>query len=175
MRKCTQKELDEIMCKQETSLRERDCGIDGALNSLDLSGLRIFNRDLQDMNMRGVNFQGAKLEDVWLGDLHLVDVNFSKAVMSEIRIPNAALIDVDFSGADLRNINFEDCYMENVNFKGANILKCNFWNVQLVNTDLHTTSVDGAVLDYDSNNINSCEIEDYDVAYDSYDDELWGR
>lgn len=86
----------------------------------------LVSKKLVNLNLSGVDFRRAKLDET----------DFSRCVLDDADFSSASLKAVNFSGASLRRANFEYADMEGVNLEGAILDGASLKDVNLQNTKL---------------------------------------
>lgn len=100
---------------------------------------------------RGVNLQGAKLEEVHLQGANLWGANLEAANLMMARLAEADLWEAHLEGADLRGANLEGAFLGGANLEGANLgyahlEAANLRYANLEGANLGAGDLEGAVL-----------------------------
>ena len=96
-----------------------------------LSGVDEKARNWSDLNLSGVDFRGAYLEEV----------QFEKSQLDGVNLQNA-----DLWGAELQNANLSKAKLQNVNLWGANLQDANLLEAELQNANLSKANLQNANL-----------------------------
>jgi uncharacterized protein YjbI with pentapeptide repeats len=138
----------------ETDVRaQRPSLFKADLDSLDLSGINLFNANLQYSILRGCKLCGANLQSA-----DLTGANIRSATLTDAEMRHASFIDADLTGSDLSRSTLAFANFSDACLAGANISEClvygvSAWNVKLdaaIQEDLLVTRFDEPALTTDS-------------------------
>ena len=116
--------------------------------------------NFQGKNLRGVNFQGANLQEANFRGTNLFGANFFKADLWEANFQKANLCKTNFQRADLWEANLRGANLYGANLWEANLQEANLQDADFRRANLQGASFQGAHL-YRANLWEANNIPDY--------------
>lgn len=112
------------------------------INDADISGFKIKNLALSEVNASDVNFSQAVLEQTNFIDCIFKRCEFTAAVLASASWQRIAINNGRFSGLQiynsvLKDVIFEDCKMNLVNFRNSKLKDLQFKNCDLTEADFY--------------------------------------
>lgn len=128
----------------------RDTGLDRILNkasmqSLELSGAKIFLMNLDRANLWKANLYKALLFNSSFESAILYGANLSKTDLSDTNLKSIKARKASFEESDLRNANFANADLREANFTGANIKGANLEGANLAGAKITSRQLEEAV------------------------------
>jgi uncharacterized protein YjbI with pentapeptide repeats len=124
---------------------------DESIERIDLSGVKMEDVILSDVDLTRANLSGAIISQSDLSYAHLPWVDFSNAfitqtdltntVLAEANLTSSRLVQTDLSGAELRGANLTDTRYKQANLSGAELDLANLSDAQLWDTNLSGSSL----------------------------------
>jgi len=125
-------------------LKERQLLQTGALEGIDLTGVRLSKGTFAKGRLRGAIFSHADLTysyfyDADLQEAVLTQTDFSHANLRQIRLDGASAVGAQMIAANLARASLVGCSL-----REANLTSANFWTADLRGADLSGALVEGA-------------------------------
>ncbi len=115
--------------------------IDGIESNYDLIDRLLVTRQCENCDLQGLELRGADLQGAVL---HLSDLSY--ADLQGVRLEGAILRLTNFQGAKLQGANFQGAYPQKANFAQANLEGTNFQGANLLDADFKQANLQGSSL-----------------------------
>lgn len=102
----------------------------------DLSGAKLYGRQLEGIDLNGANLQDADLRYINLGNANLRNANLSGANLSEANLEQINLIRADLSWANLEKVNLSNALLNGAKLNAVKMNKANLSNAEIRWADL---------------------------------------
>ena len=139
-----------------------------------LSGVDEKARNWSDLNLRGVDFRGAYLEEVQFEKSQLNSADLQYADLSGAKLQNAKLTEANLQNADLLKANLQNAAswlaeLQNANLSGANLQNATLLFAELQNANLRECALSWEHLKQVSyGGLTDSQITEDDFAYKFY-------
>lgn len=94
-------------------------------------GCNLFQADLANLTLRGLNLSKARLRQADLSTVVMNRANFSGGDLRDVNAYGGVFGGASFARSDLTNASFVGAYLEGANFSGANLSGANFSGAEM--------------------------------------------
>lgn len=147
MERITLGKLDDLINKNNASIRSDQRPISSQPKGVDLTGIHIsfmalclrmkFNGSdirgsyFNSSNFYKCDFSGADMRGMEIHYSKFIECDFSGVSLMGTKFTNTKFIKCNFAGADIRGVKFKNCFMDKsnfygINFNGADLIDCDF-------------------------------------------------